>query len=44
MTGPWVEDLDGTHPDQPQQRVDGLGVAAQMPACLAEDGLQRIPF
>jgi hypothetical protein len=36
MAGPWVNQLDGTHADQAQQGVDGLGVAAQMPTRLTE--------
>ena len=27
MSGPWLEQLDSTHPVQTQQGVDGLGIA-----------------
>lgn len=39
MTGPWLQELDGSRPDQSQQGVDGLRVTTQMPTRFAEDDL-----
>jgi hypothetical protein len=42
MPGPWMKQLNRPHPNQTQQGVDGLGVAAQMSTRLAEHHLSGV--